>query len=106
MPTHNPLTEMNHVNDLFDVYGALLTKLQQVMMSDYYRYNLSLKEIADQRNITRAAVSDALTQAKLHLLTFEKTLKVLELQTTLKQWLSDESLPPKLKAKLKQMLNR
>ncbi len=106
MPKRNPLTEMNHVNDLFDVYGALLTKLQQAMMSDYYRYNLSLKEIAEQRRITRAAVSDALTQAKLHVLTFEKTLKVLELQTTLKQWLSDESLPPKLKAKLKQMLNR
>lgn len=106
MPKRNPLTEMNQINDLLDVYGALLTKLQQAMMSDYYRFNLSLKEIADQRSITRAAVSDALTQAKIHLLSFEKTLKVLELQTTLKQWVNDESLPPKLKAKLKQILNR
>ena len=106
MPKRQLLTEVNLINGLLDVYGPLLTKLQQAMMSDYYRFNLSLQEIADQRQITRAAVSDALTQAKRHLMTFEKTLKVLALQTTLKTWINDETLPTNLKKKLIELLNR
>ena len=106
MPKRQLLTEMNLINGLLDVYGPLLTKLQQAMMSDYYRFNLSLQEIADQRHVTRAAVSDALTQAKRHLMTFEKTLKVLALQTTLKTWINDETLPTNLKKKLIELLNR
>ena len=106
MPKRQLLTEMNLINGLLDVYGPLLTKLQQAMMSDYYRFNLSLQEIADQRQITRAAVSDALTQAKRHLMTFEKTLKLLALQTTLKTWIDDEAIPTNLKKKLIELLNR
>lgn len=106
MPKRQLLTEVNLINGLLDVYGPLLTNLQQAMMSDYYRFNLSLQEIADQRQITRAAVSDALTQAKRHLMTFEKTLKVLALQTTLKTWINDETLPTNLKKKLIELLNR
>lgn len=94
------------MNGLLDVYGPLLTHLQQAMMSDYYRFNLSLQEIADQRQITRAAVSDALTQAKRHLMKFEKTLKVVALQTTLKTWIDDETIPTNLKKKLIELLNR
>ena len=94
------------MNGLLDVYGPLLTHLQQAMMSDYYRFNLSLQEIADQRQITRAAVSDALTQAKRHLMKFEKTLKVVALQTTLKAWIDDETIPTNLKKKLIELLNR
>jgi hypothetical protein len=97
---------MNLMNGLLDVYGPLLTHLQQAMMSDYYRFNLSLQEIADQRQITRAAVSDALTQAKRHLMKFEKTLKVVALQTTLKTWIDDETIPTNLKKKLIELLNR
>ena len=106
MPKRQLLTEMNLINGLLDVYGPLLTNLQQAMMSDYYRFNLSLQEIADQRHITRAAVSDCLTQAKRHLMTFEKTLKVLALQTTLKTWIEDDTLPASVKKKLMQFLNR
>jgi predicted DNA-binding protein YlxM (UPF0122 family) len=106
MPKRQLLTEMNLMNGLLDVYGPLLTNLQQAMMSDYYRFNLSLQEIADQRQITRAAVSDALTQAKRHLMKFEKTLKVVALQTTLKTWIDDETIPTNLKKKLIELLNR
>ncbi len=106
MPKRQLLTEVNLINGLLDVYGPLLTNLQQAMMSDYYRFNLSLQEIADQRQITRAAVSDALTQAKRHLMTFEKTLKLLALQTTLKTWIDDDTLPTNLKKKLIELLNR
>ena len=106
MPKSQLLTEMNLINGLLDVYGPLLTHLQQAMMSDYYRFNLSLQEIADQRQITRAAVSDALTQAKRHLMKFEKTLRVVALQTTLKTWIDDETIPTNLKKKLIELLNR
>lgn len=106
MPKRQLLSEMNLINGLLDVYGPLLTHLQQAMMSDYYRFNLSLQEIADQRHVTRAAVSDALSQAKRHLMTFEKTLKVLALQTRLKSWIDDDTLPTSIKKKLIELLNR
>lgn len=106
MPKRQPLTEMNLINGLLDVYGPLLTKVQQTMMSDYYRFNLSLQEIADQRDISRAAVSDSLTQAKRHLLKFEKTLHVLNLQNTLKSMIDDDAIPSSVKKKLMQWLNR
>ena len=106
MPKRQPLKEMNLINGLLDVYGPLLTKVQQTMMSDYFRFNLSLQEIADQRNISRAAVSDALTQAKRHLLKFENTLNMLDLQKTLKSMIDDDSIPSSMKKKLLQWLNR
>jgi hypothetical protein len=40
------------------------------------------------------------------LLVFEKTLKVLDLQKTLKTWIDDDSLPLSFKKKLLQLLNR
>jgi len=106
MPKRNLLTETNTINALFDLYGTLLTTHQQAMIKDYYQFNLSLKEIAEQRTITRAAVSDALTQAKRLLMKFEKALKVNDLQETLRTWLTDDSVPTSLKKKILLLLNR
>jgi DNA-directed RNA polymerase specialized sigma subunit len=47
---------------LFDAYGAFDFRPESVY-SDYYLYDLSLSEIAENRKISRAAVSDALGRA-------------------------------------------
>lgn len=48
---------------LYDLYGPLLTNSQRSIFADYYFYDLSLAEIAENRHISRAAASDALRKA-------------------------------------------
>ena len=50
------LDEFNYINELFDTYGVLLSESQQQMLEQYYVFNLSLGEIAEELNISRAAV--------------------------------------------------
>jgi len=57
---------------LFDCYKGLLSASQQAIFSAYYDYDLSLGEIAEDRKISRAAVSDALHKGFAKLLTVEK----------------------------------
>ena len=45
---------------LYDIYGKLLTKKQQSIFEEYYLYNLSLREIADNKKISYQAVRDSI----------------------------------------------
>ncbi|MCD8095233.1 MAG: putative DNA-binding protein [Ruminococcus sp.] len=49
-----------YISTLLDIYGDLLTERQREMMSMYYYDDLSLTEIAEQYNVTRQGVHDAL----------------------------------------------
>ena len=69
---------------LFDEYKELLTSSQKDIFSDYYLFDLSLSEIAENHNISKAAVSDSLHKSlaklseyenKLHILSFKKEIK-------------------------------
>ena len=68
------LNETLRINRLLDFYGALLSKTQHEIMYDYYEANLSLSEIAENRNTSRTAVSDALKKGRKKLEHFEKLL--------------------------------
>lgn len=72
-----PIEDFNHYNQLLDYYANLLTKVQQGIMTDYYRLNLSLSEISENRGISRAAVSDALNTGKNKLTEYEHKLGLL-----------------------------
>jgi len=67
-----------HVNLLFDFYGKLLTKRQKEVMELYYEENLSLSEIADEFQISRQGVHDALKNAEKALKGYEEKLGLLE----------------------------
>ena len=43
---------------LYDIYGELLTKKQQDIFEEYYLYNLSLREIAKNKEISYQAVRE------------------------------------------------
>lgn len=45
-----------YYNDLFDIYGDLLTIKEQNIFKDYYQEDLSLSEIANEKKISRSAV--------------------------------------------------
>lgn len=77
---------------LYNIYSDLLTHTQQEIAGDYFLADLSLSEIAVDRNISRSAVEDAIKktcakldefESKLHLL--EKKEKLLKLTANLKQ---------------------
>lgn len=53
---------------LLDCYEPLLSSSQQETLRLYFRFNLSLSEIAEEKDISRAAAFDALKKgvAKLH----------------------------------------
>ncbi|MEY3431265.1 MAG: hypothetical protein RIS53_163 [Bacillota bacterium] len=100
MPKSNSLVAFSHMNALFDTYGKLLTTHQQSLMSDYYRFNLSLQEIADQKGISRAAVLDTLQKAKASLSHFEKILKLKSIKDQMTAISEDASIPTHLKKKI------
>ncbi|WP_304959527.1 sigma factor-like helix-turn-helix DNA-binding protein [Ileibacterium valens] len=54
------MDERLRANDLFDVYGSLLTKRQQEILTLYVLDDLSLSEIQEELQISRAAISEAI----------------------------------------------
>ncbi len=45
-----------YYNNLYDLYGDLLTEKQKKYFEDYYFHNLSFSEMADQYDVSRNAV--------------------------------------------------
>ena len=71
---NNELEHVVYMNKLISIYGGLLTVIQRGIMEDYYGNNLSLQEIADERNISRSAISDCIVKTSRKLDNFEKKL--------------------------------
>ena len=44
---------------LFNLYGELLSKSQKDVFVDYFLADLSISEISENRNVSRAAVEDS-----------------------------------------------
>ncbi|MFR8011952.1 MAG: YlxM family DNA-binding protein [Clostridia bacterium] len=59
---------------LLDFYGEMLTQKQRDFISYYYDDDLSLAEIAENENITRQGVRDAIKRAETQLFDMEEHL--------------------------------
>lgn len=66
------------VNRLLDFYEALLTEKQKHIMSDYFREDYSLQEIAENEGISRAAVHDTIKRASEELAAYEDKLHLVQ----------------------------
>ena len=71
---------------LWDRYSPLLTQTQREITDLYFNYDLSLSEIAEEKNCSRQSVSDCLAicrkkmeeyEEKLHLVALEEGLEAL-----------------------------
>jgi predicted DNA-binding protein YlxM (UPF0122 family) len=93
-----------HLALLLELYGQLLTSKQWEIANAYYRYNLSLKEISEEKNITRSAVNFSLKETKKKLLLLEDKLHMLAKQTTLQKAIEASSLKEKEKQNLLSLL--
>ncbi|MEG0995015.1 MAG: DNA-binding protein [Bacilli bacterium] len=61
---------------LYDFYKELLTKTQQKYFEDYYFSNLTLREMADIYQVSRAAISKQLQQVTKKLEEYEAKLQL------------------------------
>ena len=85
--------------ELLSLYQNLLSKTQREILTDYYFYNLSFSEIAENRQITRSAVEDAIKKGKNKLNSLEEqlcSLKVINELHKIKAESNDEKLNDKL----------
>lgn len=64
---------------LYDIYGKLLTLKQQQIFEEYYLFNLSLREIAENKKISYQAVRDSIKTSEVMLENFEKKVKMHDL---------------------------
>ncbi|MEL7646721.1 MAG: YlxM family DNA-binding protein [Sedimentibacter sp.] len=61
---------------LYDYYGDLLKDNQSNIIDLYYNQDLSLSEIAEDMNISRQGVHDALKKAEKSLMEYEDKMKL------------------------------
>ena len=63
-----------HYLALWDAYGPLLTELQREICELYYSLDLSLSEIAEEKGVSKQAVSDTLKKSRELLDSYEEKL--------------------------------
>ncbi len=72
------IEENIHLSKLFDAYGTLLSPVQQDIISQHLFDDFTGSEIAENKNISRQAVKDALRKAINKLEWYEDKLHFLE----------------------------
>ncbi len=70
------MDDVIYYNELYDLYGKLLTDKQREYFEDYYFNNLSFSELAENYNVSRNAVFKQLKITKEKLLEFDDALKL------------------------------
>ena len=73
---------------LFDAYGQLLSEDRQKVMSMYFEFNMTLAEIAKEKNISRQAVLDAIEKSCLKLEEYESKLHIVQKEELLEEKLN------------------
>lgn len=86
------MEEIVYYNNLFDYYGVLLTEIQRNYFRAYYCDNLTLKEISDEYNVSRNAISKCLKEVKEKLDYYEKLLHLYSNKIKIEEQLTKEEL--------------
>ncbi|XFA98201.1 YlxM family DNA-binding protein [Candidatus Izemoplasma sp. B36] len=66
------------LNELYDIYGELLTEKQRTYYEYYYLKDYSLSEISEILEVSRNAVHMQLKNVVKHLENYENKLKILD----------------------------
>lgn len=74
----NALEKKIYYTMLLSIYKELLSPSQKEILTDYFEYDLSISEIAQNRNISRAAVDDAIQKGLSKLVDLEEKLQTLQ----------------------------
>ena len=66
------------ISILSEIYGKLLTDKQYNSLNDYYNFDLSLSEIAQNLNISRQGVRDNIKKGEAKLYEYESKLGIMK----------------------------
>ena len=88
-----------YINELYDLYGSLLTKKQQEIIELYYCDDLSLSEISEQLEVSRNAVYDCLKKGVKQLENYEKELNLYQRKNELEIYFEE------IKSKYKEQIS-
>ena len=72
------MKKTEEMNEYLDWYGELLTEKQQDICDLYFKEDLSLSEISENYEISRAAVLDTIKRSKKILEDYEKKLQLIK----------------------------
>ena len=86
------MDEVVHYNELYDLYGELLTDKQREYFEDYYFNNLSFSEMAENYQVSRNAVFRQIHIVKEKLDQYEEILKLKKKREEIDFILSNVSL--------------
>lgn len=93
------MEELLYYNELYDLYGKLLTTKQQKYFEDYYFNNLSFTEMAENYQVSRNAVFKQLHITVEKLKEYEEKLKLFEKKEKLlliKEEIKDKNIKEKI----------
>lgn len=96
------IEKTQRINNLLDLYKDLLTDKQQEIMDMYFLYDLSLSEIAEDTNTSRAAVFDLIKRTSKSLENFESKLHLLKKRDKILELIKD--VDEELKNKIEEIL--
>jgi len=92
-----------YYNDLFDIYCELLTKNERNTFKDYYQEDLSLSEIADEKNVSRSAIQKTIKNVIDKLNNYEDILQIYKKNMKISEILDSQDIE-KLKSDIKEVL--
>ena len=81
------LSKTIEINNLIDIYGRFLTEKQFNIMTDYFKNDYSLSEIADNLNITKQAVKYSIGLATERLRELDNNLHLIDIKSELNKFL-------------------
>ena len=68
---------------LYEIYNSMLTKRMREIFELYYYSDLSLREIAENKNISYQAVNDCIKKVTKQLFDYEENIKAMEFKQDL-----------------------
>ncbi len=104
------LNDFIYLGRLFEIYGSLLSEDRQKIMASYFEFNMTLAEIAVERNISRQAVLDAIDKSCEKLKSLENSLRLYTKRETLKEdlleikYLADKTNETRISEKIENVL--
>ena len=96
------MEDIVYYNELYDLYGELLTDKQKKYFEDYYFNNLSFSEMADNYNVSRNAVFKQLHIVKDKLDEYEKILMLRNKKLKISKII--KSLPDNIRKEIEEVL--
>ena len=93
-----------YYNNLYDIYGELLTDKEKQVFEDYYHEDLSLSEIADNKSISKSAVGKMIKTILEKLENLEDKLHIYKTNQELDGLLKEEDIN-KIKESIRRILN-